>query len=625
VLRLIAPILLLVACLGALLISDPPKPRADVVIVNRSEISTLDPATMSWAQDFRMARLVGEGLVRQDVFSANLKLIPGVASTWDIADHGREYRFRLRDDSKWADGSPVTARDFLESWRRNLLPETGADYVTLFKLIEGGARFHDFRKEQLKSYRAGDRSMARAKELLDEAYAFFDGHVGVRALSDNELIVRLERPVPAFLDMLAFPAFFPIHRESFSPFQSLDATSGELRTDARWMRPPFVVNNGPFIITDWTFKRGLRFQKNPFYPDRDRLNIDTIDCPTIEDPSAQVLAFTTGAADWVFDVSAPFRDEMLARREAFFAKHSDEVSAMRAKGVDEISIARALPPSPDSALHVFPAFGTYFYNINCAPRLPDGRVNPLADARIRRALAMSINKESVTRDIRRTGERPASVLIPPGSIPGYDAPAGLLRDCDAARKLLADAGFPNGQGFPLIEILFNKDGGHDVIAQAVAKDWEKELGIRVQLVMKETKVFRDDLKQGRYMISRASWFGDYGDPTTFLDINRSDDNNNDRNYESAAYDTLLDQAAETYADTHARMQLLQRAERMLVAEDAPLIPLFHYVELNLFDAHRLTGASTHPRQIQDLSRLDVLGDGKGADVPIAQPAPGGAP
>lgn len=621
-LRLIAPILLFVACLGALLISDPPKPRADVVIVNRSEISTLDPATMSWAQDFRMARLVGEGLVRQDVFSQDLKLIPGVASTWEVADQGREYRFQLREDAKWADGSPVTSRDFLESWRRNLLPETGADYVTLFKLIEGGAKFHDFRKEQLKAYRNETRSSTRARAFLEQAYAFFDANVGVRAVSDRELIVRLERPVPAFLDMLAFPAFFPIHRESFAPFQSLDETSGELRTDARWMRPPFVVNNGPFIITDWTFKRGLRFKRNPFHPDRGRLNIDTIDCPTIEDPSAQVLAFTTGAADWIFDVSAPYRDEILARRDAYFAKHAEVVAALRAKGADEISIARSLPPHPDSALHVFPAFGTYFYNINCAPRLPDGRVNPLADSRIRRALAMTVNKESITRDIRRTGERPASVLIPPGSIPGYESPQGLSRDCDAARNLLAEAGFPNGDGFPLLEILFNKDGGHDVIAQAVAKDWEKELGIRVQLVMKETKVFRDDLKQGRYMISRASWFGDYGDPTTFLDINRSDDNNNDRNYESAEYDAILNRAADTYADPNARMAMLQDAERMLIAGDLPLIPLFHYVELHLFDAHRLTGASTHPRQIQDLSRMDVLGDGKGADQPLI---PGGAP
>jgi oligopeptide transport system substrate-binding protein len=164
-----------------------------------------------------------------------------------------------------------------------------------------------------------------------------------------------------------------------------------------------------------------------------------------------------------------------------------------------------------------------------------------------------------------------------------------------------------------LEVLFNKDGGHDLIAQAVAKDWERELGISVRLVMKETRVFKDDLRLGRYMVSRASWFGDYGDPTTFLDVNRSDDNNNDRKYTSERFDGLLAAAADLHADPAARMGVLTRAETMLVEEDLPLLPLFHYVELNLFDASKIAGATTHARQVQDLTRLDVLGDGKGAD------------
>ncbi|MFZ4573439.1 MAG: peptide ABC transporter substrate-binding protein [Phycisphaerales bacterium] len=614
-LKLAAPVVLLIVCVAAFVAWDPPMPRADVTLVNRGEVSTLDPATMSWGQDFRIARLISEGLVRQDVFTKEMEPRPGVAERWEIEENGRLLRFHLRADARWTDGSPVTAHDFAYAWRRNLLPETGADYATLFKLLDGGAEFFEFRKAQLKAYRAGEHSAAGAERMWAEAEARFAESVGVTAVSDRELVVRLARPTPYILDVLAFPAFFPVHRRTIEAFTTLDTETGEVRVDPRWTRPPGFVANGPFALVDWRFKRGMRFERNPLYWDGARINVDSIDCPTIEDSSAQVLAFRTGSADWVFDISAPYRDEMLARRNTFWAAHADEVRALRAKGADDITIARALPRDPDGFLHVFPAFGTYFYNINCSPTLPDGRTNPLADARVRRALALTVNKRAIVLDLRRCGEREAATLIPPGSIEGYDSPQGLGHNPDEARRLMEEAGYAGGRGFPSLEILFNKDGGHDLIAQSVAKDWERELGISVRLVVKETKVFREDLKQARYMISRASWFGDYGDPTTFLDVNRSDDNNNDRRYAKVEFDALMDQAADEYGDPAARMRTLSQAEGMIVGEDLPLIPLFHYVELHLFDARRIAGATPHPRQVQDLTYLDVLGDGKGRETP----------
>lgn len=612
-LKFAAPILLLIACVAAFVVSDPPRPRADVTLINRSEIATLDPATMSWAQDFRMARLLGEGLVRQDVFTRAMRPLPGVAERWEIGDGGRELRFYLRPGAVWSDGTRVTAADFVYSWRRNLLPETGADYAGLFKLLEGGEAFYEFRKEQLKAYRESPGTPERAAEAWAVAEREFETRVGVKAVADGELVVRLERPTPYILDVLAFPAFFPVHRGTIERFTALDEVTGEMRTDPKWTRPPSFVTNGPFVLTEWRFKRGMRLERFEGYWNNAAINVDSIECPTIEDPSAQVMAFTTGAADWVFDVSAPYRAEMLARRDRFWERHAETVARMRSQGADDLAIARALPGESDGFLHVFPAFGTYFYNLNCAPRLPDGRVNPLADARVRRALALTVDKESIVRNIRRCGERVATTLIPPGSIGGYESPRGLGRDPEEARRLLAEAGYPGGAGFVTLEVLFNKDGGHDLIAQAVAKDWERELGISVRLVMKETRVFKDDLRLGRYMVSRASWFGDYGDPTTFLDVNRSDDNNNDRKYVSERFDGLLATAAELHADPAGRMGVLSRAEAMLVEEDLPLLPLFHYVELNLFDARKIAGATTHARQVQDLTRLDVLGDGKGAD------------
>jgi oligopeptide transport system substrate-binding protein len=148
--------------------------------------------------------------------------------------------------------------------------------------------------------------------------------------------------------------------------------------------------------------------------------------------------------------------------------------------------------------------------------------------------------------------------------------------------------------------------------------------VQVVLEQREFLAFRTALKQHNFMVSRASWYGDYSDPTTFLDIHRTDDGNNDRGYSSPEYDALLDRAGDE-ADPAARMRLLERAEVMIVEDDVPLIPIWHYSQVYLFDAHRLSGVSSHPRQEQCLYLIDVLGDGKGAEKPLAMPPlPGSA-
>jgi len=168
--------------------------------------------------------------------------------------------------------------------------------------------------------------------------------------------------------------------------------------------------------------------------------------------------------------------------------------------------------------------------------------------------------------------------------------------------------------FPQVEVLFNKDAGHELIAQALAQDWQQNLGVPVRLAMKEIKVYKNDLKNANYMTSRAGWFGDYGDPTTFLDLNRSDDGNNDRKYANPEYDALLDEAARE-TDPQRRLTILADAERMIMERDLPMVPLFHYVSIYLFDPDEISGINPHPRTQQDLFLIDVLGDGKGPDLP----------
>jgi oligopeptide transport system substrate-binding protein len=423
------------------------------------------------------------------------------------------------------------------------------------------------------------------------------------------------------LDLCAFAVFYPVYPPLVSQYERPDRTTGRLDIQFGWTKPPVLVSNGPFTLKTWRFRRDMRLEKNPLYWDAGRIALDSIAIPSIEDSNAAVLAYRSGTVDWVSDVTPPYRADILAEKMAFYRENQAAYDAMVKEGLDPVEIDRRLPPDKRNHLHAFPAFGTYFYNFNCQPRLQDGRPNPFADPRVRRAFVMAIDKDRIVNQVRRVGERIATTLIPPGSIAGYRSPKGAPYDPEGARKLLAEAGYPGGQGFITVEILFNKDGGHELPAQSIARDWEQNLGVRVELTTRELSVFKDDLKKQDYMVGRAGWFGDYGDPTTFLDLNRRSDGNNDRKYDSAAYETLMDKA-DHEADAEKRMRVLERAEALVVDEDLPLIPLYHYVQMYFYDPQKLTGISSHPRQEQNLWEFDVLGDGKGSDR--ARMLPGGS-
>lgn len=629
-LKLLAPAIALVLLLAVTLATDRPAPRADFTFVNRGDANTLDLHLMSWMQDLRLAHMLYEGLVRLDVFSKDYRVVPGVAERWDVSSDRRHYTFHLRSDSKWSNGRPVVAGDFVFAWRRALLPDIGCDYIGQLQLVRGARAFSEWRSAALEAYlaeaaRGGATADAasRAEALWGETLAKFDQLVGVRAIDDRTLEVDLEHPTPYFLDLCAFPAFFPVYPPLVEAHSSINPRTAQVQTAPGWAKPPNLISNGPFIAASWRFKRDLRFEASPHYWNARSLNIRTIAVPSIEDGNAAVLAFQAGGIDWISDITPEYRAEMWAQKQAFYREHADLVASLRREvasgAIDQIELDRRLPDDPRAHIHVIPAFGTYWMNLNCLPTLRDGRVNPLADPRIRRALAMAIDKKQLCEEVLRCGEPPATTIIPPNSIAGYTSPKGLPFDPAAARALLAEvaASAPANAGDPAsslgtIDILYNKDGIHDKIAQAVAKDWEKHLGLSVRLNIQEIKVFRDELKNQNYMASRGGWYGDYGDPTTFLDLHRKDDGNNDRKYLNPHFESLLDAALDE-PNPDARLNLLSQAERILVEEDLPVIPLFHYVSIYQFNAHKIKGINSHPRTTQLMGLIDVIGDGIGKE------------
>lgn len=620
--KIAAVLLGVVALLIGVVAADRPLPRANFTFINKGDVTTLDPQTASWMQDLRVSRLVFEGLVRNNVFTWEFDPEPALASHWTVSSDGCEYVFTLRPDAKWTNGKPVLPSHVAFGWLRALLPETGSDYIRQFQLIAGGTEFTNWRTEAAAAFVADVRDgrivpaerAAKARELWNLTKIKFDELVAVKADdSKRTLTVRLVRPTPYFLDLCAFPQFAPVYPPLIEHFLTVDAVTAQVRVDASWTRPATIVSNGPFVLKRWAFKREMRLERSESYWNAANVALGSISIPVIEDPNSAVLACRAGSVDWLSDVDAPYRSEMLAQKAAFYREHAAEVAALRASGVDEIELDRRLPADERNRIIACPAFGTYYYNFNCRPTLPGGRANPFADKRVRKAFSLVVDRKAIVDQVRRSGEPVAKTLIPPDSIGGYESPAGLDINPELARELLKEAGYPGGKGLPTIEVLFNTEGGHDLIAQVAARNWREHLGVEVILNQKEIKTLRDDLRGGNYMIARGSWFGDYGDPTTFLNLYRDGDGNNDAKFASPAFEKLMDEA-ELAVDRRARLAAHAKAERLLIEDECPLLPIFGYLNFYMFDPHAFTGISAHPRSEQQMFRVDVFGDGQGSDA-----------
>lgn len=515
--------------------------RADFTFINRGEIGTLDPNRMSWVQDIRVGYGLWEGLYGLD--PQTLEPIPGAAERVETDEGNTRYTFHLRRDGRWSNGDPVKAGDFVFAWRRML--EQPGDYTYLFYAIKGAQQY----SEQFGEGKAADFAS-----------------VGIRAIDAWTLQVELLHPVLYFPDLCAFCPFWPLHEPSMRAFHD-PQSRGYAKA---FTRPPNLVTNGPYRLSVWNFREKLRLEANPYYWDRANVKSKTIDVLIATDPMWAFLKYDSGAADWLTEASGPIGAELHARKR------------------------------PD--MRVSPGFGTYFYALNCQEKLPDGRANPLRDARVRKALALAIDRSQIVESITRLGESTARSFVPPGVFPGYRSPEEPLENLARARELLAEAGYPGGKGFPQITILFNGEFQHADIAQYVRRQWLEKLGLDIGLEQLEIKTFRQKLKGRQYAIARASWSGDYNDVSTFLDCYRSNSENNDTGWGNAEYDRLMNAAA-VEADAGKRLRLFEQAEQILM-EQQPIIPMYHYVNACLF-RDEVKGLYLSPRSTVILKGVEV--------------------
>ncbi len=523
--------------------------RADFVYVNRGDVRTLDVNQVSWASDIMLAYGLYEGLYT--LHPETLKVVPGVAWRIDVSANGLTYTFHIRPQARWSNGDAVVAQDFVFSWRRML--HRPGHYAYLLDFIKGAAEY---------------RAAVAEGKTADFA------SVGIETAGTEVLRVTLKEPVPIFPDLCALPAFFPLHERSMRPFMVEE--SGRCRPE--FMRPPNLVSNGPFRLTRWDFKQRLRLQANEHYWDRDNVRSRVIEQVVVEDNKiGEWLRYETGTADWLADVDPETTAELLLRN-------------------------RCNPLGARRDLHVFGAFGTYFYCFNCCPSLKDGRRNPFADRRVRRAFALAVERTPIVRDITRCGERIAEHYIPCDTFAGYPRPTGQVFDADRARSLLAEAGFPQGAGFPRVSLLYSTAAQDGDIAQVIVGQWKRTLGVDVGLEGVESAEFSRRLHGQEYTVSRATWFGDYDDPSTFLDKYRSTADNNDCKWSNAAYDDLCRRAVGE-SDPRRRLEMLSRAEDILL-DEAPILPLYHYTNRYMIRPS-VRGIAMHPRNLVMLKAVYV--------------------
>ncbi len=611
----------IVAILGGLLAVsialEDVRPRAEVVFAQASDCFTLDPQRMTYQQDIRLARGLYEGLVRSDPDTG--RPLPAVARSWRASDDGLRWTFEIDPAARWSNGDPVSSLDVRAGLLRALLPDTAADYSGLLMAIDGTPEFLEWRMRRLAEYADRDvRDEDAAAALWAETEARFDADVGIACPDERTFELRLSRPVPHLLNLMGFPICSPVHRATLDAHTRLDVDTGRRIEDPGWTAAGTLVSNGPYVLARRRHKRDLRLERNPHYRDPDRIHSESIEAVVVEDPSTAVLAYVSGEFDWLSDVTVGYRTDLLEQRAAYLENHA----AAWERGLVESSPDEALAALPDPAagerrdIHAVGTFGTDFFHFNCRPELDGGRFNPFADPAVRRAFTLATDRDVLVERVTRLREPTAQSLIPPGVIPYYEIPQGLGFDPEAARRELAAAGWVDRDGdglvehttgtrFPTIDLLYSTGSSRwRDICLALESMWESTLGVEIAPRGQEQRYYREDLRSGNFMIARGGWFGDFLDPTTFLDLCRTGDGNNLRGYSSRRVDGLLAEA-DRERDPTLRFALLEEAERIIVEEDCPVLPICRFVTVYMYEPGRLRGLANHAMLDHDLALLQT--------------------
>ncbi len=583
-------------------------PPADFSFGNESEISSVDPALTTGIPESRIVYSLFEGLCRPR--PDNNLPEPGVAEKWEISTDGRVYTFYLRKDALWSNGDPVTAHDFLYSIRRlldpltfsrysyqawyivnakryslggtqlspgdavevELVPPDGSPNTARGRLMRGKLIRTEITDAEKKDENTAGRNRVYVVDVdgreqrfqaAPKDYPLKSGsercrqvlldfrQVGIRAIDDRTLEIRLAERTPFFLDLTGFHALAPVNQKCLETYGSPD-----------WTKPANIVTNGAFRLVARRLRDRIRLERSDKYWDREHVRLNIIDAMSIDNRTTSLNLYMTGMIDWVTVPPAEVLREFVKQNP----KRND------------------FNPAPQLTTY-------YFLLNNTRP--------PLDDKRVRQALSQATDRDEITRVATGAGEVPALSLVPP-AMPYYKLQPCQPFNPESLRKLLAEAGYPDGKGFPKLEILYNNDQQHQAIAELLRKQWQNNLRISASLRSEEWASFQDSQQQLKFLVARRAWVGDYVDPNTYLDMFVTNGENNCTGFSNAQYDKLIADAAQE-PDKAKRIEILQSAERLLM-DELPIIPIYYYISRNVVRP-RVRGFYNN---LQDLHPLSAL-------------------
>lgn len=487
----------------------------EIAVNFASEPNTIDPALNSAVDGAVMINHIFEGLYKWvDDGSGNATLALGQAKEVTPNADKTVYTVKLRDDIKWSDGKDVVAADFVYAWQRLVDPKTAADYCYMADII------------------------LNANEIM--AGEMDKSELGVKAIDEKTLEITLHTACPYFEEIMAFPALMPIRSDIIEQYG-----------DQWTFSPETYIGNGQYKMAEWSHNEFIKLVPSETYYDVDKLGPKVIKFALMDDTNAIYAAYRSGSLNFIQEVPV------------------DEIPGLLSSG----------------ELKVHPYLGTYYCCFNTSKA-------PFDDVRVREAFSLVIDRNYIVENVTKTGQKPATAFVPsgisdaPGAKDDFRAVGGDYMDvsaekyqenCERARQLLAEAGYPNGEGFPIVEYLYNTSDNHRLIGEALQNMWQTELGVTVNLVNQEWNTFLDTRKNGDYSIARNGWIADYNDPMSFLDMWLTGGGNNDAQYSNPYYDALIMQAKST-SDLAERMSLMHQAEDILMGQDVVHAAIYFYTD-----------------------------------------------
>jgi len=483
---------------------------------------TIDPALNSAVDGGNMILYTHECLL---ILDKDSQIVPGQAESYDVSPDGLTWTFHLRDGLKWSDGTPLTANDFVYSWKRVCDPVVAAPYAeTVLSMVKG----------------------------YDEAIKGNLDALAVSAPDDKTFVVELSRNCSYFTSIASFATLSPVQKATV-----------EANGDAWAVSAKTYIGNGSFYISEWVPGSHITMTKNPNYWNAAAIKLDSIKFELIEDSNASYSAYQSGEVLMIKDVP------------------TEEIPSLTGK--------------PD--FHVEPIIGTYYIDLN-------NGLDQFKDAKVRKALSLAIDREYVAGTLMQGTFTSASNFMGPGWIDTdgssfmananggkpYIDTTNFDANLTEAKKLLSEAGYPDGKGFPTITYSINDAGYHKVVAEYLQQAWA-ELGITVNVEVVEWASFTPMRRAGDYVSSRDGWVGDYSDPSNMLGIMVSTNGNNNAKYNNPEFDAAM-ALSESSTDKVARSAALHNAEDILMA-DSGIIPVAYYNDFWL-QSEKITGSWHSP-------------------------------